>query len=74
MKSIYSMSLEQLTDEMVNLGQSKYRSKQIFLWLYQKHATSFDEMTDISKSFREVLKERYDFSLPSPSFRQESRD
>lgn len=74
MKSIYSMSLEQLTDEMVALGQSKYRSKQIFLWLYQKHVTSFDEMTDVSKSFREVLKERYDFSLPTPSVMQESKD
>ncbi len=74
MKSIYSLSLEQLTEEMVSLGQSSYRSKQIFSWVYKKRAKSFDEMTDISKSFREVLKSMYDFYLPEVSVKEESAD
>ncbi len=74
MKSIYSFSLEELTAEMLRLGQSKFRSKQIFAWLYKKNASNFDEMSDISKDFREVLKANYDFNLPSPTITQESRD
>ena len=74
MKSIYSFSLEELTSEMVRLGQSTYRSKQIYSWLYKKNVSSFDEMSDISKDFREKLKELYDFSLPEISVVQESKD
>ncbi|MFA6829929.1 MAG: 23S rRNA (adenine(2503)-C(2))-methyltransferase RlmN [Bacilli bacterium] len=74
MKSIYSFSLEELTEEMLSLGQSKFRSKQIFSWLYKKNASSFDEMSDISKDFREVLNSRYDFALPVPTVVQESSD
>lgn len=74
MKSIYSYSLEELTDLMLSLGQSSYRAKQIYSWLYRKNVSSFDEMTDISKDFREVLKEKFDFSLPEISVLQESKD
>jgi 23S rRNA (adenine2503-C2)-methyltransferase len=74
MKSIYSLSLEELTDDMLRLGQSKYRSKQIFRWLYQSHAASFDDMTDISKDFRDILKKEYSFYLPEMTHVEESRD
>ena len=74
MKSIYSYSLDELTVKMEQLGQSKYRSKQIFSWLYKKNASSFDDMTDVSKDFREVMKKEFEFSLPKASVMQESRD
>jgi len=74
MQSIYSFSLEELTKEMLARGQSAYRSRQIFQWLYQRKVSSFDEMTDISKDFRNELKSSYDFSLPEPTHIQESRD
>src|SRR4030067_2410945 len=35
--------------------QTPYRAKQIINWIYKKYATSFEEMTDLSKSFRELL-------------------
>lgn len=74
MKSIYSFSLEELTSRMLSLDQSSYRAKQIFDWLYKKRVSSFDEMTTISKSFRDVLKKEFDFSLPTPTIVQESKD
>lgn len=74
MKSIYSFSLEELTSRMLSLDQSSYRAKQIFDWLYKKRVSSFDEMTTISKSFRDVLKKEFDFSLPTPTVVQESKD
>ena len=55
--SIYSYSLEDLTKIRLARGQTAYRSKQIYSWLYKKGATSFDDRSDISKTFREKLKE-----------------
>ena len=56
------------------MGQSSYRSKQIYSWLYQKRVKSFDDMTDIAKTFRDQLKEHFDFYLPTMSLKQESQD
>ena len=71
MNSIYSYSLEELTKIM---GQSAYRSKQIFSWLYKKRVKSFDEMNDISLSFREELKKNFDFFLPTIDVMEKSKD
>ncbi len=74
MRSIYSYSLEELTSKMISMNQSSYRAKQIFSWLYKKRVSSFDEMSDISKAFCAVLKQEFDFSLPTPTVVQESAD
>jgi 23S rRNA (adenine2503-C2)-methyltransferase len=74
MKSIYSLSLEELNAEMAALNQTTYRAKQIYRWLYQKNARSFDDMTDIAKAFREILKSHYSFELPVASHVEASRD
>ena len=74
MTSIYSYSLEDLTKIMVSMGQSSYRGKQIFKWLYEKRVSSFDEMSDIAKSFRDKLKENFDFYLPSMDVVEKSAD
>ena len=74
MNSIYSYSLEELTKIMLAMGQSAYRSKQIFSWLYKKRIKSFDEMNDISLSFREELKKNFDFFLPTIDVMEKSKD
>lgn len=51
------MNIEQLTAFTDSLDESKFRAKQIHNWLYLKSVSSFDEMTDISKSTREKLAE-----------------
>ena len=45
--------IEKITDE---LHQSKFRARQIHNWIYLKSAKSIDDMTDLSKDFREDLK------------------
>lgn len=41
---------------LVEQGQQKFRAKQIFEWLYQKRVDSIDEMTNLSKDLRQLLK------------------
>ena len=51
------MTLEEMEEFFVNIGESRYRAKQIYKWIYGKKITDFDKMTDISKNLRSKLKE-----------------
>ena len=59
MKNLYVYKLEDLEELMISLGQKKYRATQIFKWIYERGVTNFDEMSDISLSFREVLNNEF---------------
>ena len=74
MINLYGLTLEKLQALMVEEGQKPYRAIQLYTWIYEKHAKSFDEMTDISLKFREVLKEKYTLDLPSIYLKQVSAD
>lgn len=54
---IKSMELPQLQQNLAQLGLEKFRAGQIFSWLQNKGATSFDEMTNVSLSLRQKLSE-----------------
>lgn len=56
---IKNLSLEELEEKILNMGEPKFRAKQIFNWLHQKHINSFEEMTNISKNIRKKLDELY---------------
>lgn len=58
-KDIRSLNLEQLTEELLSIGEKKFRAKQIYSWIHEKLVDSFDEMTNLSKDLREKLKEGY---------------
>ena len=47
-----------------DLGQPKFRAAQVWQWIWQKHATSFDAMTDVSKQLRAKLAEVAEIVLP----------
>ena len=55
---IKSLSLMQLKNTMIEMGEKAFRAKQIYEWLRQKQAESFDEMSNLSAALREKLKER----------------
>lgn len=59
-KDIRSFTYEELKEEIINIGEKPFRTKQIYDWLHQKLADSFDEMTNLSKPLREKLKENYE--------------
>ena len=56
---IKNLTLDELEKEITSLGEAKFRAKQIFSWLHQKNVSSFDEMTNISKDFREKLDNKF---------------
>ena len=74
MTNLYDLEIKKLEAEMLNEGQKKYRATQLFIWLYDKRAKTFDEMSDISLSFREVLKQKYSLELPKIHTKQISSD
>lgn len=55
--NINNLTLEELEEYIVNLGEKKFHAKQIFKWIHKIGIVTFDEMTDISKSLRDKLKE-----------------
>src|SRR4051794_34931360 len=62
-KNIRHLSLSEVENYFAEMGEKKFRVKQVWEWLWQKHAHSFDEMTNLSKDLRAKLSE--DFSLPA---------
>lgn len=61
-KDIKSLSLDELIREMEDLGEKKFRAKQLYDWMHVKLARGFEEMTNLSGNFREQLKEQYQYT------------
>lgn len=72
-KDIRSFTFEELKKEMEEIGEKAFRAKQIYEWLHVKLADSFDEMTNLSKEFRNKLKEQYKIPQISVLERQISK-
>ena len=53
---IASLSFEGLTEFVAAQGEKAFRAKQLFRWLHQRGAVTFDEMTDLSKDLRAKVK------------------
>ena len=72
-KDIKSMDLEELTQELLAMGEKKFRAGQIYGWMHVHLVRSIDEMTNISQKLREQLKENYAFTAVKLLERQISR-
>ena len=55
MEEIKQYSLEALQEEFATRGLPKFRAKQVYQWLYKKHAQSYEEMTNLPKELRARL-------------------
>jgi 23S rRNA (adenine2503-C2)-methyltransferase len=62
-KNIRNLSLTDLETYFETLNEKKFRAKQVYEWLWQKQAHSFDGMTNLSKELRSKLNEH--FTLPA---------
>jgi 23S rRNA (adenine2503-C2)-methyltransferase len=61
--NIRHLSLQELEQYFEELGEKKFRAKQVYEWLWQKQALSFADMTNLSKDLRQKLGET--FTLPA---------
>ena len=61
---ILSLTLPQLSEEIKILGEKSFRAGQVYGWLHEKRANSFDEMSNLSKKLRESLGERFYICSP----------
>ena len=61
---ILALSLEKIEEFFVSFNEPKYRGKQIFTWLHRDMVTSFDQMSNIPKTLRDIL--NYRFYIPQP--------
>ncbi len=59
---IKSLNKEQLREAICAMGEKKFRADQMYDWMHVKLAAGFDEMTNISKAFREQCKERFSYT------------
>lgn len=73
-QNIRHLSLEQLTEVFTEMGEKKFRTKQVWEWLWKKGAASFDEMTDLSKELREKLAQKFTLPALTVSATQHSTD
>ncbi len=71
---LFGKTHNELTALALELGLPKFAGKQMAEWLYQKDISSIDEMTNLSKKARELLRSNYEFGLVSSTKVQESID
>lgn len=62
-KNIRHLSLPALQEYFGSIGEKPFRAKQVYEWLWLRHADSFEAMTNLSKELRQKLTEH--FSLPA---------
>lgn len=74
MRFIYDLTFDELHVWVMANGQKSYRTKQIYQWLYQKRATAFEAMTDLSKELIGLLNEHFHLNPLQMVKRQESSD
>jgi 23S rRNA (adenine2503-C2)-methyltransferase len=71
---ITDFNLAQAEELMVSLGEPAWRAKSLLAWVYQKRATSFEQMTDFPKALRDKLAQKITLSSVEEVKVQEARD
>ena len=70
--NLKSMTQPELASILKELGQPAFRAKQVYTWLH-KGVRTYDEMTNLPKALRDVLREKYPINAPKVVRKQESQ-
>ena len=73
-QDIRALTADEISSFLVEKGEKAFRAKQVNEWLWKKAAHSFDEMTNLSKSTRELLDEHFVINAVSVDEFQKSED
>ena len=63
--NLFDLDYEALCEFFVALGEKPYRARQLMRWVYQRNVRDFEQMTDMSKTTRSLLKKHACLALPS---------
>ena len=66
MRNIYDLTIEELEEYFLSIGEKKFKAIQVYSWLYDKRVDSFDQMSDMKKTVIEKLKEDFSISKLKP--------
>ena len=73
MTDIKSLNYDELVTYMAGLGEKKFRASQLYQWMHEKLADSFDECTNLSNALRQKLKETSEYVCLEPVRVQHSK-
>ncbi|WP_439475044.1 23S rRNA (adenine(2503)-C(2))-methyltransferase RlmN [Algoriphagus formosus] len=73
-RDIRKLSLEELEEFFLSVGDKKFRAKQVYEWLWNKSLKNFDEMTNISLATRKMLKKHFEINHILVDLMQHSQD
>ena len=71
---LVGLNLEEITAHLAEIGEPKFRAKQIYQWVYVHGATNFEQMTNLSKDLRARLSEKFSLTRPKIVTEQISKD
>ena len=57
--NIKNFTLNELKEELKNMGEKPFRAEQVFKWLFSDRVETFEEMTNLSIDLRNKLSEKY---------------
>ncbi|WP_292215335.1 23S rRNA (adenine(2503)-C(2))-methyltransferase RlmN [Butyrivibrio sp.] len=59
---IKSLTLQELSQCMKDMGEPAFRAKQLYEWMHKKQARGYDDMTNISKALKEKCMENFEYT------------
>lgn len=74
MRDLRTLSLEQIQDYFLTLGEKPFRAKQVYDWLWSKNLHAIEEMTNLSKDLRERISKDFEIKPILVDQLQRSKD
>ena len=72
--NLLGLTLPKMEAFCLSIGEKKFRGAQLVKWIHQQGVTEFDQMTNLSKSFRDQLKSIAEVRPPRVTFQGDSTD
>jgi 23S rRNA (adenine2503-C2)-methyltransferase len=63
-ESIYSLTLEQLREALVEAGLARFAADQVYHWIYKRFVFDPDQWSNVSSKVKDLLTSSYSFALP----------
>ena len=73
-KNIRHLTISELEQYFEALGEKKFRARQVYEWIWQRHAVDFSSMTNLSKELRQLLEDNFSFPALKVDATQYSAD